>query len=259
MYDIACEKMTDAFLDCFKCAVSHLECQVDGGISWLRCQTAPPFLEHLSFRLGNQLFFVRIEDVDGRINGPGSLRGLELAANMANGYTCILPMKKDPLSQIWVADMPGWGLMDIGGKNPINPITLVTDEKILMTRWEVQSMGVQWICDWLRSEGYQQGSSQSNPDVHPSIWFGREGGELEWVLVRSDRWPTSEGTWRNPKVKPPDDWNDIKAYYAKRGFPRGHFASIVLVSAYQPFRSEDEAVIPLWRGYPMHANFTGFE
>jgi hypothetical protein len=32
--------------------------------------------EHLSFRLGNQLFFVRIEDVDGKTQGPGTSVGL---------------------------------------------------------------------------------------------------------------------------------------------------------------------------------------
>ena len=46
----------------------------------------PPFLGHLSFRLGNRLFFVRVEDVDGKAHGPGTIRGLATAARDANGH-----------------------------------------------------------------------------------------------------------------------------------------------------------------------------
>jgi hypothetical protein len=87
--------MTEAFFPCWKAAGIHLSKQVDGGIqSWLRAHPYPPFLEHLSFRLGNQLFFVRIEDVDGKAQGPGTIRGLAAAARDGNGHACILPMKK---------------------------------------------------------------------------------------------------------------------------------------------------------------------
>ena len=65
MYEIEMQEMSEAFLPCWKAAGIHLSKQVDGGIqSWLRAHPYPPFLEHLSFRLGNQLFFVRVEDVD---------------------------------------------------------------------------------------------------------------------------------------------------------------------------------------------------
>lgn len=95
MYDIEMQEMSEDFFKCWQAAGIHLSKQVDGGIqSWLRAHPYPPFLEHLSFRLGNQLFFVRIEDVDEKIDGPGSLRGLFAVADGANGRACILPMKK---------------------------------------------------------------------------------------------------------------------------------------------------------------------
>ena len=41
----------------------HLSHQAGGQVqSWLRAHLTPPFLEHLSFSLGNQLFFIRVED-----------------------------------------------------------------------------------------------------------------------------------------------------------------------------------------------------
>jgi hypothetical protein len=56
----------DAFARCWSAAGRHLSTFGDGIVnSWLRSHLNPPFLEHLSFRLGNQLFFVRVEDEDG--------------------------------------------------------------------------------------------------------------------------------------------------------------------------------------------------
>tara|TARA_R110001583_G_scaffold195118_1_gene369267 strand:+ start:9619 stop:9852 length:234 start_codon:yes stop_codon:yes gene_type:complete len=46
---------------------------VVGGIqSWLRVHPYPPLLEHLSVRPGNQLFFVRDDDVDERVRAKRS-------------------------------------------------------------------------------------------------------------------------------------------------------------------------------------------
>ena len=82
MYTIELQKMSPQFLDCWKAAGNHLNRQVQDGIqSWLRAHPFPPFLEHLSFRLGNQLFFIRVEDIDQDIEGPGSLAGLNTIAD----------------------------------------------------------------------------------------------------------------------------------------------------------------------------------
>jgi hypothetical protein len=130
MYEIEMQEMSEAFFLCWKTAGIHLSKQVDGGIpSWLRAHPYPPFLEHLSFRLGNQLFFVRIKDVDGKVEGPGSLRGLAAAARAAKGRACVLPMKKQLSGEAWAADRPGWGLLDAETGKPIDPVALVTDDK----------------------------------------------------------------------------------------------------------------------------------
>ena len=114
MYEIETLEMSDAFLPIWRAAGIHLNKQVDGGIqSWLRAHPYPPFLEHLSFRLGNQLFFIRVEDVEGKVQGPGNLQGFITAARNANGQACVLPIKKNFLTGAWVTDMPGWGLLRI--------------------------------------------------------------------------------------------------------------------------------------------------
>ena len=37
----------------------------------------------------------------------------------------------------------------------------------------------------------------------------------------------------------------------------GHFASVSITNAEQPFESENEVAVPLWRGHAMHVRFTG--
>jgi hypothetical protein len=76
MHTIEMAQPTSEFPECWQKAGAHLQSRGQGALSWLRVHLNPPFLEHLSFRLGNQLFFVRIEDAAGRLTVPGSRDGL---------------------------------------------------------------------------------------------------------------------------------------------------------------------------------------
>jgi hypothetical protein len=134
---------------------------------------------------------------------------------------------------------------------PVEPLELVSDEKIEMTDWEVQDMAVQVVRNNLIEQGYQLMSWQSNPDVDPSIWFVGESKAPEWVVVRAVSYPEKQ-------ARQPDNWESIAAQCARLS-KIGHFASVALVSADQPFESDDEDAVPLWRGYGMYVRFTGLE
>jgi hypothetical protein len=253
MYKIESQEMSQEFLKCWQCAGKHLNNQVQDGIqSWLRAHPYPPFLEHLSFRLGNQLFFIRIEDVDEKVQGPGSLRGLLAVAEGCRGQSCLLPMKRKFLGgSSWSPVRSGWGLLDAKTRKPIDPISLVTDAKIKMTPWEIQDMAVQVVKGYLEKEEYQIMSWQGNPDVDPAIWFVGESKGPEWVVVRATTFPENH-------VPRPNNWQDIESQ-CYRMSRLGHFASVAIVSAEQPFQSQEEEAIPLWRGHAMHVNFAGLE
>jgi hypothetical protein len=102
-------------------------------------------LEHLSFRLGNQLFFIRIEDVDGKASDPGNSQGHVNSAKTASGIACIMPMNRKFLGGTGVPDIPGWGLLDAITRKPINPIEFVSEQKLEMTEWEINDMAVQVV------------------------------------------------------------------------------------------------------------------
>jgi hypothetical protein len=252
MHEIETQAMSEAFYDCWKAAFMHLNRQVDGGIeSWLRNHPYPPFLEHLSFRLGNQLFFVRVDDADGRMRGPGNAHGFVEAAKMANGRACILPMTRRPVDGAWASALPGWGLLDAVTRLPINPVELVTDQEIEMTAWELQDFAVQVVRSYLDAQGFKLMSWQGNPEVDPSIWFIGRSAMPEWVVVRVAKFPANGA----PR---PENWKSIADACARMS-DRGHFASVAIVSAHQPFASAQELPVPLWRGHAMRVRFTGIE
>ena len=171
MYEVETHDMTPEFLECWKAAGIHISNQVQSGLqSWLKATPYPPFLEHLSFRLGNQNFYIRVTDVSGSIDGPGSERGLFAIADGSNGHACFMPMRKKLLGG-WVPDRAGWGLVDARTGKDVDPIDLVSNEKIEMSDWELQDFAVQVVRTQLEKEGFELMSWQGNPNVDPAIWF----------------------------------------------------------------------------------------
>src|SRR5215217_3275827 len=109
MHEIEMHEPSEEFARCWQAAGQHIQRQVQGSInSWLKASLNPPFLEHLSFRLGNQLFFVRVEDVEGRLEVPGTREGLLMIARECKGHACIMPMREK--AGTWSPEVPvgGW-------------------------------------------------------------------------------------------------------------------------------------------------------
>ena len=250
MYDIEMHEASPEFERCWSAAGAYLNGQVQDGLqSWLRAHLKPPFLEHLSFRLGNQLFFIRLEDVDERLNVPGSLHGLLTIADGCQGSACLMPMKKKVFGGDWIPAHPGWDLFDARTKKPVNPVNLITDEKIPITAWEMHDFAVQVVRDQLVKEGRQLMGWQGNPKVDPAIWFLGDSKGPEWVVVRAVRYPEKG-------AKRPHNWGDIAALCARRS-KIGHFASVAFVSTEQKLKTDGEAPVPLWRGYGVHCSYAG--
>lgn len=214
---------------------------------WLKASLTPPYLEHFSFRLRNQLFFVRVEDVDGELDCPGTLEGLFTIADACQGHACIIRMKKQ--NGTWQALDPGSGLTCAITGNPIDPIQLATRENIEMTDWELQDFAVKVVGRVLEGQGHKIMSWQADPEVSPSLWFvGPEGPE--WVIIRAIRYPAQE-------AELPKDWQATATNCAQVS-PRGHFASVAVANADDSF-DQAQPAIPLWRGRGMYTRFTGLQ
>lgn len=252
MKEIYMDEASPEFAKCWQAAGMHLEQQAGGKINnWIRVNLEPPFLEHLSFRLGNQLFFVRVEDADEEVGAPGNPEALFIIAEECKGHACVMPMKK--INDAWRPLLPGWGLLDPNTQQIINPVELITDEKIEMTDWELHDFAVQVVRQSLEAEGKKLMSWQSNPSIDPSIWFVGEHGP-EWVVVREVRYPEID-------AKEPGNMEEIVEHCAKIG-TFGHFASVGFVNMDDPI--DPQAVtsgnfLPLYRGYGVNIRYEGLK
>ena len=249
MYDIEMHEATEEFARCWHAAGRHLQISTgDGALGWLKANLAPPFLEHLSFRMGNRLYFIRVEDIDGCVKGPGIKDGLRIIADGCNGIACKMPMRR--VGSGWKPEVPGWGLIDAETGRPINPVALISDEKVEMTDWEVHDFAVQVVRDHVvEMLGCELMSSQGNPHVDPQIWFVGDDGP-EWVVVRFVRFPERE-------AKKPTTIADIAANCARLSAV-GHFASVAVANSEDSLDALGKASpLPLWRGYGMHVRFEG--
>ena len=252
MFDVEMEMMPQEFYDCWQAAGMYLEKQAgEGKLSWLRAHPYPPYMEHLSFRIDNQLFFVRVEDIEGTVASPGTLESMIAVAEGNNGHACIMPMRKMSPGDEWVPVSVGWGLIDAATKNPVDPLSFVTDEKIEMTSWELHDMAVQVVREYIEKKGYQLMSWQGNPEIDPSIWFVGESKGPEYVVVRAARYPEDH-------AKIPENLKEIEIRCSAIS-GTGFFASVALANEEQKFDSPGEEAVPLWRGCSMYINFPGLE
>lgn len=250
MYKIENSEATSDFAECWKAAGMHIENQSQGGIrGWLRAHLNPPFLEHLSFRLGNQLFFIQLVDVDDQLETPANPSGLKMIAEACQGHACYMPMQKREGQ--WIPTENGWGLVDTETLELVNPVELITDEKIVMTDWELQDFAVQVVKDSLVAEGKEVTSWHGNPDVHPSLWVvGHDS--LEWVVVKAARYPE-----RNCVI--PNNINDIVNNF-KEVSKKGYFAVVGVANVndpYDPMAKKNGNFVPLFRGEGMNVSFQG--
>jgi len=245
MYPIEMQDVSEAFAEAWRAAGRHVQTQGAGEINWLKGNLAPPFLEHMSFRLGNQLFFIRIEDVSGTLEAPGSMEGLRDIAEGCRGHALLLPMIEGVDG--WRPHLRGWGMIDPATKKPVSPRDLVTQGKVEMTDWELHDFAVQIVRGQLEKEGRELISVQGNPHVEPSIWFVGDSGP-EWVVVRACRYPQ-----KDPDI--PANWQAIAARCAAMG-KVGHFAPVSVASADEKFQTGGRAE-PLWRGHGMFVSYEG--
>ena len=249
MHDIHMAEVTEDFAKCWQAAGLHIQNQVQGEFkSWLRAHINPPFLEHLSFRLGNQLFYIRIQDVDDELKIPGSLKGLLSIANGSQGHACLMPMKK--IAGNWTCATSGWGLVSVETGTSINPVDLISDEPIEMTDWELQDFAVQVVRKNLESEGRQLMSWQGNPSVDPSIWFVGDDGP-EWIVVRAFR----HGLIKACK---PNNWAEIVRSLKNTG-ASGNYAEVTCASPDDVFDPTGDNAAKLFRGQGLHVRYIGLE
>jgi hypothetical protein len=236
MFDMTpCGQVSREFQALWTVAASYVERLGEGDLAWFKGGLSTPLLEHFSFRLGNQLFFVRLEDSEGRLKAPGSMAGLLEISEACAGVPAVMPMRN--AGGIWLPAAPGWGLVDARTREPLDPRCLVTGEPVPLSDWELHDAAVKAVIRGLGGRNVL--CSSSRPSASPSVWYRGETG-AEWVMVRAARHPDID-------ARPPDNWAQIRDACSERGCGNGYFALAVL-AARDPETGLPSDTRPLCRG-----------
>jgi hypothetical protein len=220
---------------------------VDIGFNWLRAELTHPLVEHLSFRIGNQIFFVFIEAAEFVYQNNKEM--FDKACKEANAIPCIMPMDKN--EEEWMPAIPGWGFIHPQTKQPLNPMDYVTQELIEMSDWELQDFAIQIVCMDLKKQGKRVYSKQSSPNIDPAIWFEDDNGE-NYVVVKSARHPAEE-------IPLPKNINVIKQGCSHKS-TSGYFATVMVANFMDPFDPEvknNGNFLPLYRGQKLTVKYKG--
>ncbi len=237
MHEVTQDEPSDDFKAAWSAAGEHIQTQSGGGLNWLRADLNPPMAEHLSFRMGNQIFFIFVDAAEFSLSQclPLFLR----VAKIAGAIPCFMRMRKR--ISTWEADNPGWGLIHAESGEVVTPPALVSDALVEMTAWELHDFAIQTVSGYLEQQGKRVFSKQSSLEIDPSIWFEDEDGP-SFVVVREARYPEQEAPH-------PANVAAIKGSCARMS-KSGYFASVAVANS-------DDLDLPLYRGYGMYVKFTG--
>jgi hypothetical protein len=251
VYDVDYSQPNKEFIECWKSAFDYLSQMIEGKpAGFLKSSIENPSTDHVSFGMGNQLFHVRFEDVDGEVFGPGNIDGLRVLSEKTGGHACILWMQKfinlETKEEGWKPVHEGWALTRLGSVELIDPEDFVTDDKIEISDWELYDVALIYLIKQIEQRGMEVTSwLHWDADLVPSLWF-REGEQVEWAIVRATRYPEHG-------VPVPDDYDAVQAHLAEKGFPIGNFVSVSVASADDPFDEDAKRngnYRKLYRGEP---------
>jgi hypothetical protein len=249
MYKVEQNNPSNDFMRAWNAAGRHIQLQADTGFSWLRDKLYTPMAEHLSFRIGNQIFFVYVEG--SGIKSPSNKRIFAKVCRDANAIPCLMEMRSR--SGKWEPENSGWGLTHAQTGKNLNPLDYVSDELIEMTDWELHDFAIQVVCEELEKTGRTILSKQPSRDIEPSIWFEDLLGH-QFVVIRAERHPETT-------VDTPANIEEIKLSCSGIS-DIGYFVRVIFVSSDDPLDPDAKNngnFLPLYRGHGVHPNWSGLQ
>ena len=180
MHTVEQDGVSTDFIGAWQAALKHLSVMGGDSIRWLRAYLDQPFAEHLSFVLGNQLFFVYVQAAE--FQDLPTEEVFLWCSKQANAIPCRLPMVV--AAGEWTRRNQGWGLNHAVTGKPVDPAALVSEELILMTDWEVHDVGIQVVAQHLSRENCSVISRQPDRGSFPNCGLMITGTPFGRWLMR---------------------------------------------------------------------------
>lgn len=153
------------------------------GFKWIRVEPMSPKFDDMSFAYKNKIFSVLIDikysDDDLLSKQERDRFVKECTSN--NLVPCIFPINDK--QSISLLSNEHWNLYDIRTNEIINPLTVATDEKIMMSEYEFNNMAVDIVKNYIRKDKMKLESYCDILGIFPQIWFNDKNNEMSWVYV----------------------------------------------------------------------------
>lgn len=213
--------------------VSNLPPNLD--YKWIRRDLTYPAFDHLSFAYKNQVFSVLAApcvENESLLTRQERSRFID-AATKNNLVPCLFKIdikKRKPLQD-------GWNLTHFTTGEAIVPAELASNEKILLSEWELHNFAIQIVRNHITDT--QNGCILSYcdvPDINPQLWFEHDNGDTCWVIVRH--------------IADPDnftlsDWLGLEQSNPQIQGYDGYFAAVSFASAEPELCNTDGNTIPI--------------
>lgn len=153
------------------------------GFRWIRVDPMSPKFDDMSFAYKNKIFSVLIDLKNNKkIELTEKEKNKFLTECIANNLIpCIFPISE--IENLSLLPEESWNLYDIRTNELINPLTVATDEKILMSNYELNNMAVEIVKEYIKKEKMVIKSYCDLVGIQPQICFRDAAGELSWIYV----------------------------------------------------------------------------
>ena len=231
--------------------------------SWLQTNLISPAFQHLCFRYQSYVFSVIIglhgfetkdgKQIDGIIVSEQDYNNLIRESSNNNLIPCICPIAARP--QLPLINKPC--LIHAITKDNITLDNLLPQELVPMSKWEINSMGVNMVIQYIEKENGKINSYCDVVGVEPQIWF-EKNGRTSYVIVRS-----------NPPGKRKEKFYINHNLLLRLSEFDGYFADVLFTSSAILF-DENGKLVPLskrygdedvwmWRGDSFYCHFIGLQ
>lgn len=233
--------------------------------SWIKTDLmAYPSFQHMCFRYGTQIYAVLIaihgfEREDGQednniVVSEREYDNLISESEKHNLIPCILPVAARPQLPM----LRNSHLIHALTEELIAFVSPCSKERVPMSKWEINNMGICQVVEYLEKKGYKIHSYCDIMEIYPQVWFEKDG-KTSYVIVRSI-----------PIGQKNDAFVIYKAQLQRLSEYDGYFADVQFASSSADLRDDKGNLVPLskrdgvgdnwmWRGDGFYCNFTGLQ
>ena len=232
--------------------------------SWIQTNLISPSFHHLCFRYKTDIYsiligihgFVSMEgkEIDGVVVPEQDYTNLLRESKENNLIPCIIPIAARPHIPI----IGGLHLFHAKTGEHITLESLLPQKQIPMSKWEINSMGVNTVIQYIKKENGKINSYCDVVGIEPQVWF-EKNGKTSYVIVRS-----------NPIGKRKEKFRINRNLLLRLSEYDGYFADIQFASSSTILKDEKGNTVPLsmrdgdediwmWRGDSFYCYFTGLQ